>query len=99
MGVREVKHTKQISQRILQPSFSISKGIEDLEMPEVTEAEDESEPEMAKIVAISPSSTTSGEETLKEEEDTIAKSPKIGRRLPVQPVQVPQFRGQQVQNR
>ena len=87
-------HKTDLSTRTSNLHFRFQ-GIEDLEMPEITEAEDDSEPKMAETVASSPSSTTSGEETLKEEEDTIAKSPKIGRRLPVQ---VPQFRGQQVQN-
>lgn len=64
-------------------------GIEELEMPEIVEeAEEENE---AKTAASSQSPTSSGEETLKEDDDTIAKSPKIEKPLP----RVPQFRGQQ----
>ena len=58
-------------------------------MPEIVEAEDENE---SKVATKTASSTSSGEETLKDE-DTIAKSPKNEKRLS----QVPQFRGQQLE--
>ena len=60
-------------------------------MPEIVEAEDENE---SKVATKTASSTSSGEETLKDE-DTIAKSPKNEKRLSHS--QVPQFRGQQLE--
>ena len=58
-------------------------------MPEIEEAEEVDN--ALKVATKNASSTSSGEETLKEEEDTIVKSPKVEKRLQ----QVPHFRGQQ----
>ena len=81
-------HHRNVKTRIPQGSFPMQ-GIEELEMPEIEEAEELDN--AFKVATMAASSTSSGEETLKEEEDTIVKSPKVERRLP----QVPHFRGQQ----
>ena len=82
-------HHRNVKTRIPQGSFPF-KGIEELEMPEIEEAE-EIDNALKVATTMAASSTSSGEETLKEEEDTIVKSPKVEKRLP----QVPHFRGQQ----
>ena len=81
-------HHRNVKTRIPQGSFPIQ-GIEELEMPEIEEAEEVDN--AFKVATMAASSTSSGEETLKEEEDTIVKSPKVEKRVP----QVPHFRGQQ----